>query len=269
MSVSTVIRFHDIKFLQLLERAIQSLHSQYDTPVQPIIVLQRFSKDNELKVRKMLSENWFFPEHLKPRLINFNDGLDHDARSELMTVGMQAHTESGNRYLAFLDYDDYMYSHAYSTLIESLVESKASIAFATVEMANVIALKDYEFIYEMSLPFQGANKFDLLKENFCPIHSYIIDTFHIDTSELYFQSDMTRLEDYEFLLRISGCNPCDFSQLGVKIGCYVMRNDGSNSTPTETDGSDAEEKLKVWELNRKKLLSQRSKIEVKFYASDF
>ncbi|WP_444903960.1 hypothetical protein ACJJIU_01530 [Microbulbifer sp. CnH-101-E] len=217
----------------------------------------------------MIAENWFFSEHLEPRVINFNDGLDHDARSELMTIGMQAHIESRNRYLAFLDYDDYMYSHAYSTLIESLVASNASIAFATVEMANVIALKDYEFIYEMSLPFQGTNKFDLLRENFCPIHSYIIDTSRIDKCELYFQNDMTRLEDYEFLLRIAGNKPCDFSQLGVKIGCYVMRNDGSNSTPTDTDGVDGEEKQKIWKFNREKLLSQRSKIEVKFYASDF
>ncbi|MFS1523017.1 hypothetical protein ACL7TT_02710 [Microbulbifer sp. 2304DJ12-6] len=217
----------------------------------------------------MLSENWFFREHAKPKVINFHDNLVHDARSKLMTVGMNAHIESENRYLAFLDYDDYMYSHAYSVLINSLGKSKAAIAFATVEMAKVIALKDYEFIYEISLPFQGANKIDLLKENFCPIHSYIVDTTRIDATELYFQSDMTRLEDYEFLLRIAGCNPCDFSQLGVKIGCYIMRNDGSNSTPTEADGSDGEEKQKIWEFNRRKLLSQRSKIEVKFYASDF
>src|SRR5690606_30875675 len=109
------------------------------------------------------------------------------------------------------------------------------------------------FVYRMSFPFVGRNKVDLVKDNFCPLHSYMIDCSKVERRDLYFRRDLNRVEDYEFLLRVAGSNPCDFSNLHIRTGLYMMRNDGSNSTPCGT-GSDLDLKQKAtWKENRTRL----------------
>jgi len=237
--------------------------------VKPIVVLQRFSNSEVATVEAILSRNWYFPEHQEPEIINLQDESNVDARSQLMNLGINCHMKSGNSYLGFLDYDDFLYSQAYSMLTTTLSESNAAVAFASVELAKVIPLKDYDFVYEMSKPFVGKNKIDLLRDNFCPLHSYLIKTDGIDESLLYFRENMIRVEDYEFLIRLVGTNPCDFSNLGKFIGCYVMRSDGSNTTPWSAQVKEGESRTNIWAENVKLLNMYKSSTEVKFYASDF
>jgi len=269
IKVSTVIRFHDIRHITYLERALHSLHAQTEVSVKPIIVLQRFSEEDQAEVEEMVSKNWYFDEHMDVSVVNFEDGEDFDARSHLINVGMQCHIESGNNFLGFLDYDDFLYSHAYSTLAQTLVTKKAAIAFGGIEMTQVVPFKDYDFVYEMSKPYAGRNKIDLLRDNFCPLHSYLLNTDIINKDELFFRENMSRVEDYEFLIRIVGVNPCDFSNLDHFIGCYVMRSDGSNTTPTGNGTLEDTIKSEVWKDNVKLLNKYKANTEVKFFASDF
>lgn len=255
--------------MSYLERALHSLHSQVDVSVKPILVTQRFSESEVNQLREAMERNWYFSEHQSLEIINFQDDSDKDVRSHLLNLGIKSHIESGNTFLGFLDYDDFLYSHAYSVLTSALLEKNAAFAFASVEMANVVPLKDYDFIYELTRPFTGSNKIDLLRDNFCPLHSYLINTDVLEDDQLYFREDMNRVEDYEFLIRLAGANPCDFSNLGTFIGCYVMRSDGTNTTIMSPETKEEKIKAEAWADNVKLLNKYKSCTEVKFFASDF
>ena len=219
-TVSCVVRFHDSQNLPCLERAVHSLHSQTDVSVKTIVVLQRFSESAASEVVRMLARNWYFPEHQAPAVINYETSNSADARSHLMNLGIRLHLDSGSRSLGFLDYDDFLYSHAYSILTAALTDKKVAITFVSVEVGNAIPLKDYDFIYKMTRTFAGKNKIDLLRDNFCPLHSYLLNTEAIDSELIFFREDMSRVEDYVFLIRVAGASPCDFSNIGNCIGCY-------------------------------------------------
>jgi len=267
--VTTVIRFHDIEKVALLERAIQSLHAQADVLVQPVIVAQRFTLDQMRQLDAAVRRQWYFDGLPEPQILNFTDPGDFDARSMLLNHGIARHLELDNRYLAFLDYDDLLYTHAYRTLTKALRSSGAVIAFATVELAKVISLKDYEFVYSLSTPYTGRNKIDLIKDNFCPLHSYVVDTSKLRPDELYFQKELVRVEDYDFLLRIAGRHPCDFSNIGTRIGLYMMRTDGTNSTPGGMGSVTERETGTAWKDSINRLNGLRPEYEIKFFASDF
>jgi len=267
--VSAVVRFHDPAALAKLERAIQSLHAQTGVQVQPIVVTQRFDQRNFEKTREAVRRQWFFDWLPEPVVVNYEDGGSADARSALMNLGIDRHRDLGNRFLGFLDYDDLLYSHAYHVLMRPLLESDVAVAFASVEMGHAVGLYDYDFVYDMSYPFQGKNKLDLVRDNFCPLHSYLVDCAKVPAQELYFRDELSRVEDYDFLLRVAGPNPCDFSAIGRRIGVYLMRADDSNSTPRH-DGSAADlEKLSIWQGNRERLDRLRSGYRIRFFASDF
>lgn len=267
--VSVVVRFHDISELSKLERAIQSLHAQTDATIQPIVVTQRFNSTQLEATARAVSRQWFFEWLPEISVINYSDQGPSDARSDLMNTGIRKHQSLGNRFLAFLDYDDIVYSHAYEILKEPLLTTDAAVSFAGIEMAHAVGMRDYDFIYDMSYPFIGKNKMDLVKENFCPLHSYLIDCSKVDPDDLYFRSELCRVEDYDFLLRVAGPNPCDFSALAYRIGIYIIRSDHSNSTPSNNGSKEDREKQKVWQRNRDRLNALRSTYQVKFFASDF
>ncbi|QOW24165.1 hypothetical protein INQ43_10700 [Lysobacter sp. H23M47] len=263
------MRFHDVSKLMLLERAIQSLHAQVGVVLQPIIVTQRFTMPELEILQAAVRRQWYFSNLPTPQILNLDDGSAHDARSDLLNMGVQCHLQLGNRYLGFLDYDDVMYTHAYRTLVGALNASGAALAFATVEVANVVSLKDYEFVYGLTKPYRGRNKLDLIKENFCPLHSYLLDCSRLNPEELYFRADLNRLEDYDFLLRVAGSNPCDFSKLGTSVGLYVMRSDGTNSTPHGDGPVTLREQGTHWKDSAARLGALRSTYEVRFFACDF
>ena len=268
-NISCIIRFHDVSYISYLERALQSLHAQIDVSVKPIIVTQRFTDKDFDAVNLLVQNVWFFPEHQQASVTNYNDGTEGDVRSNLLNRGLEIHAQSENSFLAFLDYDDFLYSQAYKILIASIVEKEVTFAFGGIEKAEAVPFENYDFIHSMSTPYKGKNKVDLLRDNFCPLHSYVINTNQIETADLYFREDMNRVEDYEFLIRVAGKVPCDFTNISKIIGCYLIRSDGSNTTPTGQNGAGETEKQLIWEDNVKLLQKYKSLTQVKFYASDF
>jgi hypothetical protein len=268
-AVSVVIRIHDVGGLPRLERAIQSLHAQDGVRAQPIVVAQRLPQLDLEAIRVAVGRQWFFEGLPEPIFINLEDGGSGDARSTLMNLGIEEHLRSGNRYLGFLDHDDLLYSHAYRVLTDRLAKSGAAIAFASVEVADVIPLADYEFVFGMNNPYRGRNKMDLIRDNFCPLHSYLVDTSRVDSELLSFNPGLVRVEDYDFLLRVAGRYPCDFQSLDTKIGLYFRRADGSNSTPLGVGPVTAREPGNEWKQSLAKLNRLRAEYPVQFFASDF
>ena len=266
--VSTIVRMHDPKAVGNLSRALQSLHAQVEVPVNPIIVTQRFTQTELDAVRATVEREWFFSWQGRPLLVNYEGALP-DARSALLNLGLRRHMELQNRYVAFLDYDDFLYSDAYKHLSARLRDCDSVIAFGGVELVKVVPLHDYDFLYDLSHPVAGRNKLHLMRDNFCPLHSYLIDTGKVRSEELYFREDLTRVEDYDFLLRLAGRYPCDFSNLSKFLGAYCMRSDGTNTTPCGSGTDQDLGRTRVWGENRRRLDALRSTYEIRLFASDF
>ena len=153
-----------------------------------------------------------------------------DARSALLNLGLE---KAQGRYLAFLDYDDVLYPEAYELMVSKLIQSGAAAAFASV---RILRLDVYDrFFYatqEVTPPYRGESLLDLFRNNFCPLHSYVIDRNQIPSDLLRFDTSLVMEEDYDLLLRISASLPTDFSLLGTQIGDYYYKTDDSNTVPT-------------------------------------
>ena len=61
--VSTIIRFHNIDQISLLLLAVESLHSQLNCSVTPIIVLQDFSSNDQEIICREVNDIWYFEQH--------------------------------------------------------------------------------------------------------------------------------------------------------------------------------------------------------------
>lgn len=227
-SVDCIVRFHDSSRLVELERCIFSLVTQTYRPLTVILVLQRFTPQEIGAVQKLVEPMFDGDENMSFEICNFEHPQPVDARTHLLNLGLTRHT---GRYVSFLDYDDVLYPEAYSLLTKQLDESDTAICFAGVEMMQVRVYEKFIFT-EATVsdpPFEGSTLSDLFKNNFCPLHSYLVDASRISPDYLYFDTALTIEEDYDFLLRICAQYPSDFSLRKTLIGHYYSKTDGSNT----------------------------------------
>jgi hypothetical protein len=253
-AVDTILRLHDATKLRQLSTALFALYTQHYQPVQPIIVLQNFSPAQVAAVRQTVAAfDWSTPRRM-PRMHNALVPSG-DQRSKLLNEGLRLCT---GRYLAFLDYDDVLYRHAYAYLVQRLCRTGAAVALARVYRKDVVPGTAFDYHFARSCPFQGRNRLDLFRSNFCPLHSYLLDRSLIPTEELWFDEALTRLEDYDFLLRICAQHPADFGGLDNFIGEYVVHSDGSNSFLSEYTQCDANRR--EWEAAQRHLARTRERL---------
>ncbi len=225
-TLSVVIRCHKKERLKFLEEALFSLAIQYWENIEVIIVLQNGSEEFRQSVSEMAA-NQPWPGNPQFKVLTVKIPAGMDGRSTLLNHGMK---NADGRYLAFLDDDDIVYQHGYATLIEQLIDSSAAVAVGGCRTARVTKESNHWFIETKETPFiWGRTRYDLFRDNFIPIHSYVIDRARIDSSELYFDDEFPPLEDYDFLLRLSAKHEFDFSKLNVFVCEYRIHD--SNSIP--------------------------------------
>lgn len=148
-----------------------------------------------------------------------------DGRSKLLNHGIR---KAKGRYLAFLDYDDVLYQHAYRTLIDRLLQSNSALAAGGCRLAKLNRANNHWFISKKLSPYKwGRIKEDLFIDNFLPIHSYIIDRTRIDDNDLWFDERISLLEDYDFLLRLAVKYNFDMAELDNPICEYRHHEDNS------------------------------------------
>lgn len=224
--VDVVVRFHDIGRIDELERALFSLAAQDHRPLHIRLVLQRLPEEAIGTLRERLDVLAQLPDAPDISILRFDEAEPPDARSVLVNRGFAA---ASGRYLALLDYDDVLYPEAYRMLIGRLKDSEAAIAFGGIRVKLADIHED--FVHETAVlhPFSGNSLADLLRHNFCPIHSFLIDRTRVPEGELRFEPFLTMEEDYEFLLRLCARVPSDFALLGAEIGMYFFKTDNSNT----------------------------------------
>jgi hypothetical protein len=227
-----VIRFHDARRLGELKTAIFSLTMQTYRPLAIHLCLQRFTTEEIDFLRDELKP--FFSIEEAPELIihNWNGLLPRDARSVLVNLGI---SHAKYRFLTFLDYDDALYPEALGLLSSKLSQSMAAIAFASIQVKQIEMYPYFLFSSGRGDPFLGSNLLDLFENNFCPIHSFMIDRSNVEKHFLQFDEMINMGEDYDFLLRFCANFKSDFSLIGTFIGSYNYKNDGSNTVVVDSN----------------------------------
>lgn len=224
--LSVVVRFHDEVRLPFLDEAIFSLAIQGWDDIEIIVLLQNGTPELRQAVEQLIQRQpW--PGSPQYKIITVEVAQGVDGRSALLNQGIQ---QAGGRYLAFLDDDDYVYQHGYATLIAQLVKGGRAVAVGGCRRAQIRFESGHWFVQAKDNFFAwGRSRLDLMRENFVPIHSYVIDRSRLGTFELYFDESFSILEDYDFLLRLCAEFEPDFSQFEMPVCEYRIRLDGSNS----------------------------------------
>ena len=223
-----VVRFHAIERLPELQRCVFSLVGQSYRPLHIILTVQRFSSQQIEQTRQALEPLLSGSHAPSLEICNWTQDEPTDGRAFLLNVGIGA---ASGRYLAFLDYDDTLYPEAYQLLVSSLRQNNVAISFATVQLLRLQVYTDFFYTLEpvTPKPFCGENLLDLFQNNFCPLHSYVLDRQQIAPEQLQIDPYLTIEEDYDFLLRICAEYPADFTLIKTVIGCYYFKTDESNT----------------------------------------
>ena len=230
-SIDVVVRFHDPARLPELNRCVFSLVNQTYRPLRIILTTQRFSEADLAVTRAALAPLLAGEDGVTLSVVNWTNPDPADARSVLLNIGV---ADAAGRYLAFLDYDDVLYPDAYERLIGRLQSSHAAIAFASVRTIQLQAFARFFHQARKLAPlYAGRTLMDLFRNNFCPLHSYVIDRTQVAPELLQFTAALLMEEDYDVLLRICARYASDFALIGTEIGDYYSKTDGSNTVLTQ------------------------------------
>lgn len=219
--VSTILRFHHGASVDLLMRALYSLLAQVDCRVQPWLALQDLT-ERQLEDLKGRVDSMPWSEDCRPVLRCYRSSPENpDLRSLMLNDSLQA---VGRGYVAFLDYDDILFSHAYRTLLNRLSGGDKNATFGRVFSTEVDSstgmILGREKKYTLGHSYQ-----DYLQQNHAPLHSFMLNLDRVDLSRIHYFPDMRFLEDYYLTLQIFSPEETDWDSLrnDVFIGDYIHR----------------------------------------------
>lgn len=260
--VDVIIRCHRVDRTLELDIALATLFNQTYSPIHVIIVTQNFSAQDLQVVGDLLSEYDWETRHVAPTVANVESPPGVDVRSKLLNVGI---SKTRQRYLAILDYDDLLYSHAYEHLISVAKEHDAAVSFGGIVVKHVCVFENFVWnLNRIDDYFKVGDLEDLIHDNFCPIHSFIVDTGKINMADISFNENLTRLEDYDFLLRLAEKYKFTFEGIGRKIGVYNFHIDGSNSSQVFVGrGPEYEANARQWNDARRHIWRLKNRVKDK------
>jgi hypothetical protein len=253
--VSVICRFHDVRRISELQRAVFSVACSDYPDMELLIVTQNFDQAGIASVQSAAADIAQLAQgRLAIQVVNHVCAPGKDARTELLNLGL---AQATGRYLAFLDHDDAIYPHAYQLLIGELAQANAGIAFGGIVTKHFECFDDVSQLRRADPLNPHGSLSALFKMNCCPIHSYVIDRTQVAAGDLRFDEHLVRYEDYEFLLRICAHHASSFRHYQTAVGDYYMKDDGSNST-LYLSSSNSLENQALW-MEAKNLITRRKK----------
>lgn len=242
--VTIIIRTSQEKRLSLLKNALLSIVANDYRPIEIIIVIQSEKQDFIDYLQNMINEY----SHKQVRVKIVINYTSKDQRAKNLNIGVN---NANGRYIGFLDDDDVFYKHHISSLVEKLNNSE-SVAWAYSQVAMSICTLDSEKVNIVSLnyPFQ-KDKFtvkEMLKDNFIPIHSYLIDSKKYNQDCIFFDESFPVMEDYEFLLRLlHRSNPTFINEVTCEYRFYINPSNSSSNLDAYSILDHREiENAKIW-----------------------
>jgi|GEM_PF-2134079 len=118
-------------------------------------------------------------------------------------------------WIAYLDDDDILYPWHFEALLKAAEQSSAGVIYGDYNKALFYKTEDNSPELLVGAPPWDYSRRDLLVENYLPIHTYIYLRKFVDELGPW-NENLDRLEDYDFLLRLSGVT--DFYHLR-KVTC--------------------------------------------------
>jgi glycosyltransferase involved in cell wall biosynthesis len=209
--LSIIVRSSSASRLNFLDQALFSLAVQ-DWPFIEVLVMLQNPDEAFLQGVNDLIERQPWPEDARVKAVPVAVDTGVDGRARLINAAIPLLTGD---YLALLDDDDVVYPSGYAFLIGKLVSNpNAALAAGGCVMAHVKENNGDLYISKKKLgAFDWGNtKFDLLRENFIPIHSYIVDLRRTSKNRILFRDEAVPLEDYDFLLRFADGHEFDVTQ---------------------------------------------------------
>lgn len=250
-TLSTIMRFHRRERIGFLEEALFSLAIQSWPDHETVIVIQNGTEEVVADIVEIINRQ---PWPAAPRYQIFSVEIPPgvDGRSTLLTRGIE---RASGRYIAFLDDDDLVYQHCYAALVRQLKAGGCAVAVGGCRTARVRQVSGSWYVNSKESPFTwGRTRTDLLRDNFIPIHSYVVDRARVDVRDLYFDDELPPLEDYDFLLRLCTKYDFDFSLLDTFVCEYRIH--GLNSIPYDAA---APQSAHDKHLRAQKLIEERKK----------
>ena len=214
-TVTTIIRFHKNGNFGELERALISLQAMEKHIVCPYIAAQDLDEEQKLLLQNLITR-LYKDHHITPHIQYYvsPDGQG-DLRSQMLNESL---CNIKTRFAAFLDYDDILMPNAYHWLIERLIQTNMAIAFARVYL-TLYNSETGQIIKRYRYFNSGKNYDDFLKNNFAPIHSFMLDTSKLNFDNLLYRNDHKYMEDYCLLLQLVKDNNTDWR--GVEDNYYI------------------------------------------------
>ena len=225
--VTTIIRFHGGADINLLDNALISLVSQSDCVVQPLIATQDLSS-SQMEALVKTAEQYPWNEKYKPIIKNFfSDNKNSDLRSKMLNESLKSVT---TKYVAFLDYDDILFSSAYKWLLSRIKKTGKAVAFGRVFVTKFNKQK-MQILERKKIYVHGSDYEEFLANNHAPLHSFLIDMQKINTGDIEYFDDMKYLEDYYLTLQIFTEGNVDWESLKFNyyVGDYIHSDDGNNT----------------------------------------
>lgn len=242
-TVSIIIRTTQEKRIPLLKNAIASIIANDYRPLEIIVVAQSEQNIFIEKINLICEE---FRENQVDIYVVVNP-TSQDERTKNLNLGIK---KSTGRYLGFLDDDDIIYPNHLSLLTNALHNYHNSWSYSDTALL-ICGLINSEKIEVISreLPFkkEDFSLQSLFKDNFIPIHSYLLDRKKIDQKLLEFDESFCVMEDYAFLLKIASQYPPQYIPI---VSCeYRFFTDASNSNyyVNQLLGINYSHKAKVWQ----------------------
>ena len=213
-TVSVILRTKDRP--KLLLNALNSLKNQTYQDFEVVLV-----NDGGEDVSSLVA---FFKTYFPIKYIR------HDVcrgRTAAINTGLQ---NVNGKWIAYLDDDDIFYPWHLESLMQATENNSAKVIYGDYNLALFENCDSLSPIRLKGVPSWNYNRQELLVQNYLPIHSYIHSRECIDKVGLWDES-LDRLEDYEFLLRLSAS--FDFYHVKKVICEYRFYLDSENSITSQ------------------------------------
>lgn len=262
-TVSVGIRFHRLDHAPLLERCLNCVAAQLGVRVNLLLAVQGFSVEQVARVNALTARS-FFGSDFNFEILNVPNPEAKDMRSALLNEILDCHYEIGNTdYLAFIDYDDVWFQYALINLIEPLRVGSFVLSYADVHCADVLFDSGQVYICDVRDVFEikRRTKRDLLQDNFLPLHSYMFHTGRIEREVLRYDEKLSRLEDYDVLLKVARRYPVSGLHRKRLIGLYNFystQGEGINTSRNIFHTPEGEGFDEAWAAARRTIIARHS-----------
>ncbi|MCX7897481.1 MAG: glycoside hydrolase family 99-like domain-containing protein [Rhodocyclaceae bacterium] len=213
--VAVVVRFHEGGDWRFLEQAIASVLAMHDCRPRPLIALQCASAEKAQECERRIGQlAKVFAGEVRCEMYMPEEGCG-DLRARMLNHSL---TRVDARYVAFLDYDDLLFAHAYAYLLDRLRKSGKAVAFGriydTLADAATGRLIERRRTYEY-----GTSYADFLNCNHTPIHGFLLDLERLGTTSVVYFDDQCYLEDYFLTLQLFRADNADWE--GLRDNFYI------------------------------------------------